>query len=301
MTDPSESALAATLQALRVALAPTVEELVAEAARGGRLAEQDAHRFAGDPALRSRPISQWPLAPLLRLVFLAWNVAFGGSLDAGIRSAVSALRTTVDAVERGAPIGISERVKAEQQARLVIERVETRTAPPAEGGSAAGSMSNEMQDDAATRDRTIAPTTGSAESPRTVAPKADRPFKIICWLKHEEARILAEAHRLERDQETTTAKGMHVVAKWYGPAHEDAQRFRSDVCLLRFGRDKSRHPKSHWIRPEEAEAVLAAYETHETVEFSPRGHGKGGQAVFHPDSSDDAQRYFANVMLTRFR
>ena len=127
----------------------------------------------------------------------------------------------------------------------------------------------------------------------------DRAFKVVCWMKPEEAQVVAEAYATETSVRTTTGAGTEVEAVWYGPDHPDAITYRAGVCMLRHRR--SGDPRRMWIRREEALAVIEAYESAETVEYVHVQHGTGGRAVHHPDDAPEVRKYLANVMLTRFR
>ena len=142
----------------------------------------------------------------------------------------------------------------------------------------------------------------TATAKRTTTSKAhaeDRAFKVVCWMKPEEAQVVAEAYATETSVRTTTGAGSEVEAVWYGPDHPDAITYRAGVCMLRHRR--SGDPRRMWIRREEALAVIEAYESAETVEYVHVQHGTGGRAVHHPDDAPEVRKYLANVMLTRFR
>ena len=141
-------------------------------------------------------------------------------------------------------------------------------------------------------------TKGAAER-AAAGPSADRPFKVVCWMKPEEAEVVAQAYATQADARATTGAGTEVEAVWFGPDHPDAVKYRAGVCMLRHRR--SGDPRRMWIREEEVLAVLDAYESAETVEYQHVQHGSGGRAVHHPDDAPEVRKYLANVMLTRFR
>jgi hypothetical protein len=143
-----------------------------------------------------------------------------------------------------------------------------------------------------------AATKGFAER-ATARPSEERPFKVVCWMKPEEAEVVAQAYATQADARATTGAGTEVEAVWYEPDHPDAVKYRAGVCMLRHRR--SGDPRRMWIREEEALAVLAAYESAETVEYEHAQHGSGGRAVHHPDDAPEVVKYLANVMLTRYR
>ena len=77
---------------LRAGLAPFVEREVQAAAKAGTVRIDAVQRFAEDPLLGKRPIAQWDVAGLLRLIWEAWNDVFGRTLGRAERSLVQELR-----------------------------------------------------------------------------------------------------------------------------------------------------------------------------------------------------------------
>lgn len=142
----------------------------------------------------------------------------------------------------------------------------------------------------------------TAPAKRTTTSKADskdRAFKVVCWMKPEEAQVVAEAYATQQPVRMATGAGTEVEAVWHEPDHPDAVKYLAGVCMLRHRR--SGDPRRMWIRQEEALAVLAAYESAATVEYEHAQHGSGGRAVHHPDDAPEVGKYLANVMLTRYR
>jgi predicted AAA+ superfamily ATPase len=80
------------LELLRAGLAPYVEREVQDAFRRGALAPETLHRFLDDPLLTNKPIAEWDVASLLRLMWDAWNDVFRQTLGFTERSLVSELR-----------------------------------------------------------------------------------------------------------------------------------------------------------------------------------------------------------------
>jgi len=60
--------------------------------RGGTVRIDAVQRFAEDPLLGKRPIAQWDVAGLLRLMWETWNDVFGRTLGRAERSLVQELR-----------------------------------------------------------------------------------------------------------------------------------------------------------------------------------------------------------------
>lgn len=78
------------MQLLREGLAPFVEREVHAASQQVRM--ETIRRFADDPTLASKPIAEWDIAGLLRLMSETWNEVFRQTLGYTERSLVSELR-----------------------------------------------------------------------------------------------------------------------------------------------------------------------------------------------------------------
>lgn len=336
MPGESDGALGAALSRLRSSLGPFVEEAVGEAERSGRIVKGDALRAAGLASDSGLQLGELPLDQLLRVMFLTWNAAFATRLNAAHRNATSGLRSIVDRVAAGAVLTPSERERAAERVALLLSAATTTgtgveprldgdqsvRAEPSDARSAAVAV------DGATAARSsgvdaeprIAPETGlppvrlpdttrgtpadppgSASRSRDPANQDDRPARIVCWMKPDEARVVLSAYIATASQEVTTSEGWIIAAEWNAPDSEAAQKYRAEVCMIRFGRSKERgKPKRLWIRREEAEAVLEAYRSRASVPFEHRTHGSGGCAQFHPDDAEETKKYLANVMLKRY-
>ena len=77
---------------LRQGLAPFVEREVQEKVRVGAVKMDTVRRFSEDPTLASKPIAQWDVAGLLKLMWETWNDVFRSTLGASERNLVSELR-----------------------------------------------------------------------------------------------------------------------------------------------------------------------------------------------------------------
>src|SRR5581483_6792232 len=77
---------------LRAGLAPFVEREVQAAVEAGTVRMDAVRRFAEDPMLGSKPIVQWDVAALLKLMWETWNDVFKRTLGFAERSLVSELR-----------------------------------------------------------------------------------------------------------------------------------------------------------------------------------------------------------------
>jgi len=291
--------LSVALTALRQVLAPLIRDRIAAAEHAGRLVAGDARRAAGRDPQSSQPVEDWDLPSLLRVMFLSWNAAFRDGFSPSDRSAVSTLRSIADRQTRGLPLSASETIRALDvtagllaalgaPAPVVPARSLQDAIPPA--------TQSARTTPAATRPKDL---TSTATSPDTDADP--RPFRIVCWMKPEEAQLVADTYAKREAGEVITSSETIVGTRWYGSEHPDAIKFRAAACMLRYGRSKTREPKQLWIREEEAQAVLGAYSSRTTVDYEHLIHGHGGCAIFYPDDSPDVQRYLANVMLTRWR
>jgi predicted AAA+ superfamily ATPase len=77
---------------LRQGLAPFVEREVQEKVRVGAVKMDTVRRFSEDPTLASKPIAQWDVAGLLKLMWETWNDVFRSTLGVSERNLVSELR-----------------------------------------------------------------------------------------------------------------------------------------------------------------------------------------------------------------
>ncbi|MCX7902819.1 MAG: Swt1 family HEPN domain-containing protein, partial [Burkholderiaceae bacterium] len=76
------------LELLRTGLAPFVEREVQAAIKAGSIRMEAVQRFADDPVLGKKPIAQWDVAGLLKLMEETWNEVFGKTLGRAERSLV---------------------------------------------------------------------------------------------------------------------------------------------------------------------------------------------------------------------
>ncbi len=80
------------MELLRAGLAPFVEREVQSAIKAGTVRMDAVRRFAEDPILSNKPIEQWDVAGLLKLMWETWNDVFRRTLGFAERSLVSELR-----------------------------------------------------------------------------------------------------------------------------------------------------------------------------------------------------------------
>jgi len=77
---------------LRAGLAPFVEREVQSAVKAGTVRMDAVRRYSEDPMLGAKPIAQWDVAGLLKLMWETWNDVFGRTLGRAERSLVQELR-----------------------------------------------------------------------------------------------------------------------------------------------------------------------------------------------------------------
>jgi len=80
------------LELLRTGLGPFVEREVQDRIRQGSIRMDTLHRFAEDPKLSEKPIVEWDVAGLLKLMWETWNDVFRVTLGFAERSLVSEIR-----------------------------------------------------------------------------------------------------------------------------------------------------------------------------------------------------------------
>ena len=77
---------------LRAGLAPFVEREIQSAVKNTVVRMENIRRFADDPNLSKKPIADWDVAALLKLMWETWNDVFGRTLGRAERSLVQELR-----------------------------------------------------------------------------------------------------------------------------------------------------------------------------------------------------------------
>jgi predicted AAA+ superfamily ATPase len=77
---------------LRAGISPFVEREVQAAVKAGTVRMDAVRRFAEDPMLGNKPIAQWDVAGLLKLMWETWNDVFKRTLGFAERTLVSELR-----------------------------------------------------------------------------------------------------------------------------------------------------------------------------------------------------------------
>jgi predicted AAA+ superfamily ATPase len=77
---------------LRQGLAPFVEREVQSRVKIGAVNMDTVRRFSDDPVLAKKPIAQWDVAGVLRLMWECWNEVFRATLGVNERNLVSELR-----------------------------------------------------------------------------------------------------------------------------------------------------------------------------------------------------------------
>jgi hypothetical protein len=77
------------LELLKAGLAPFVDREIMAAVKTNSVQMATVQRYAEDPILSKKPISQWDAAGLLKLMWEVWNDVFGRTLGRAERSLVS--------------------------------------------------------------------------------------------------------------------------------------------------------------------------------------------------------------------
>src|SRR3954467_11373570 len=77
---------------LREGLGPFVEREVQQAVKAGSMRMDTIRRFADDPRLSQKPILEWDVAGLLKLMWETWNEVFRNILGPAERGFVGELR-----------------------------------------------------------------------------------------------------------------------------------------------------------------------------------------------------------------
>src|SRR5579875_743187 len=80
------------MELLSAGLAPFVAREVQAAVQAGTMLMDTVRRFAEDPMLANKPIAQWDVAGLLKLMWETWNDVFGRTLGRAERSLANELR-----------------------------------------------------------------------------------------------------------------------------------------------------------------------------------------------------------------
>jgi len=80
------------MELLRAGLAPFVDREIQSSVKGGSVRMDAVRRFSDDPILGQKPITQWDVAGLLKLMWETWNDVFGRTLGRADRSLVQELR-----------------------------------------------------------------------------------------------------------------------------------------------------------------------------------------------------------------
>ncbi len=119
-----------TLELLREGLGPFVEREVTRVIEADRLPRDTLQRFANDPRTGERPVSEWDVAALLRLMWGTWNAVFGTILGRIERSYVSELRDHRNKWAHQEPFSGDNAERALDTANLLLAAI---SAPQATG------------------------------------------------------------------------------------------------------------------------------------------------------------------------
>ncbi len=92
MSVTNQERVGKAMDLLRAGVAPFVEREVQSAVKAGTVRMDAVRRFSEDPMLGAKPIAQWDVAGLLKLMWETWNDVFGRTLGRAERSLVQELR-----------------------------------------------------------------------------------------------------------------------------------------------------------------------------------------------------------------
>jgi predicted AAA+ superfamily ATPase len=92
MAITNQERVAKALELLKAGLAPFVEREIQEAVKNRAVNMDTVRRFAEDPKLASKPVAQWDVSGLLKLMTETWREVFRNTLGHAERSLVSEIR-----------------------------------------------------------------------------------------------------------------------------------------------------------------------------------------------------------------
>ena len=92
MAITNQERIGKAMELLRAGLAPYVEREVQDKIRSGAVRMDTLRRFMDDPKLADKPIEQWDVSGLLKLMWDTWNEVFRLTLGFAERSLVSEIR-----------------------------------------------------------------------------------------------------------------------------------------------------------------------------------------------------------------
>lgn len=92
MATTNQERVGKAMDLLRAGLAPFVEREVRSAVNARSISMDSVRRVAEDPTIGQKPIAQWDVAALLKLMWGAWNDVFARALGRAERSLVQELR-----------------------------------------------------------------------------------------------------------------------------------------------------------------------------------------------------------------
>ena len=92
MAITNQERVAKALELLKAGLAPFVEREIQDAVSKRTVSMDTVRRFGEDPKLASKPIAQWDVSGLLKLMTETWREVFRNTLGHAERSLVSEIR-----------------------------------------------------------------------------------------------------------------------------------------------------------------------------------------------------------------
>ena len=129
----------------------------------------------------------------------------------------------------------------------------------------------------------------------TEKPLVEPGFRMVAWLKPEEAQAVIDCHASKGKVAILDDQGQPVFeAMYHSDSDPDAIKYRANCEAVRGSRGWRK-----WIRLEEAQAVVASNESHCDVEFAHLKFGTGGVVKYFPSSSAEAKKFRSTTLLLR--
>ena len=118
-------------------------------------------------------------------------------------------------------------------------------------------------------------------------------YKSVGWIKPSEAQAVLAAQASSANQNLSDFGGSSKVSvRYHESASNEATKYHSQFELVRTN-------KSFWIRPEEALAILEAFEMKKPIGFQHLHFGNGGLVEFYDVSHPAAARFRSQTRLLR--
>lgn len=123
-------------------------------------------------------------------------------------------------------------------------------------------------------------------------------FRTVSWIRQHEAELIASSYDNQRAFTLTGDDGSPVFeTQFFALDSPEAIRFKAQVLGVRHRKNGTRN--LGWIRREEANAVLQAYDEQRSIDFLHTSFGRGGRVEFFGADSDAARTYRSQTRLLR--